>query len=176
MADKALTKEQQKLVEDNHGLIYSFLQSRNLPFDEFYDLAAIGLCAAASGFDPTKGYEFSTYAYKAMASRISVEFRQKRNLRAVPEDKLMYYQAPITSGEWEDFSRWIPCSKGRTDLDALAEIMFEEYIETIPPKAKDILLLSKQGYPHKEIHAKIGCSPQYVSLVRNNFRKYVMQN
>lgn len=140
MADKILTKEQQKLVEDNHGLIYSFLQSRNLPFDEFYDLAAIGLCTAAIGFDPTKGYEFSTYAYRVMASKILIEYRQKRNLRVIPEDKLLYYQTPITSGEQENFSSQISCPEGRTDLDALAKIMFEEYIKTLPPKARDMRL------------------------------------
>ena len=55
-----MTKEQQKLVEENHGLIYSFLAKHNLPIEEYYDLAAIGLCKASITYQNET--TFSTYA------------------------------------------------------------------------------------------------------------------
>ena len=42
-----LNDEQRKLVADNHNLIYQYLIDNNLPQDEYYDIAAIGLCKAA---------------------------------------------------------------------------------------------------------------------------------
>lgn len=39
-----MTKEQQKLVEDNHNLIYLYLKNSNLPVDDYYGIASIGLC------------------------------------------------------------------------------------------------------------------------------------
>ena len=42
-----LTQQQQQLVEDNHKLIYFYLYRNSLSVDEFYDVAAIGLCKAA---------------------------------------------------------------------------------------------------------------------------------
>lgn len=46
-----LTPQQQKLVEDNHNLIYSLAYKKNINLDEFYGDLAIGLCKAALAFD-----------------------------------------------------------------------------------------------------------------------------
>ena len=50
-----LNDEQRKLVADNHNLIYQYLIDNNLPQDEYYDIAAIGLCKAALKYDTAKG-------------------------------------------------------------------------------------------------------------------------
>lgn len=63
----SLNKEQQKLVETNHNLIYSFAKSNNIDVEEFYDVLAIGLCKAALVYDENKGM-FSTLAYKCMSN------------------------------------------------------------------------------------------------------------
>ena len=49
-----MTEEQRKLVEDNHNLIYSFLQKYHLTIDEYYGLAAIGLCKAGKTYNGQK--------------------------------------------------------------------------------------------------------------------------
>lgn len=49
-----MNDEQRKLVENNHNLIYAILHKYNLPIDEYYDVAAIGLCKAAITFDAEK--------------------------------------------------------------------------------------------------------------------------
>ena len=69
--DFKLTKEQQQLVEDNHNLIYSYLNKRHLPIDstfDFYGDAALGLCTAAHIYNPSLGFKFlitnnGTYNY-----------------------------------------------------------------------------------------------------------------
>lgn len=63
---KKLNDKQRKLVEDNHGIIYSYLNSHNLSYDDvedWYGLAAIGLCKAALAYDETRNVKFSTLAY-----------------------------------------------------------------------------------------------------------------
>lgn len=45
-----LNKEQQKLVEDNHNLIYSFAKSRMVDTEEYYDVFAIGLYLSVKGY------------------------------------------------------------------------------------------------------------------------------
>ena len=42
-----LNEYQQKYAEQNHNLIYGILNDKNLSIDEYYDVAAIGLCKAA---------------------------------------------------------------------------------------------------------------------------------
>ena len=45
-----MTEKQKQLVVDNHNLIYSFLHKHGFDEEEFYDLAAIGLCKAAKSY------------------------------------------------------------------------------------------------------------------------------
>lgn len=42
-----MTDYQRQLVTDNHNLIYRFLQKEKLNMEDWYDLAAIGMCKAA---------------------------------------------------------------------------------------------------------------------------------
>ena len=71
---KQLTPEQQKLVTDNHNLIYSLANAKNIDLDEYYDVLAIGLCKAAITFDETKS-KFSTYVYACMYNSYKCELR-----------------------------------------------------------------------------------------------------
>lgn len=71
-----LTQEQSKFVEDNHGLIYSFIHKYKLDIDEWYDLCAIGLIKAVQAYDSEKG-SFSTLAYKCMFNEMTKELVYK---------------------------------------------------------------------------------------------------
>lgn len=52
-----LTQQQQHLVEDNHKLIYFYLYRNSLSVDEFYDVAAIGLCKAAITYNGQQSFQ-----------------------------------------------------------------------------------------------------------------------
>lgn len=74
-----LTAEQKKLVEDNIKLIYFALRKFNYPVEEYYDVAAIGLCEAAEKFDPSKGGKFSPYAVQGIRTRLYQESRKNKS-------------------------------------------------------------------------------------------------
>ena len=82
-----ITEEQKKLAEENHNLIYRFLSKYNLSIDDYYDIAAIGLCKAAMTFDKSKS-KFSTYAFKCMYMIMLHEKRKEKMVRVIPKDKL----------------------------------------------------------------------------------------
>lgn len=65
-----LTAEQKKLVEDNQALIFFALKKFHYPADDFYDLAAIGLCKAAARYDPEKGATFASYAVQSIRNEL----------------------------------------------------------------------------------------------------------
>jgi RNA polymerase sigma factor (sigma-70 family) len=44
-----------KIVEENHDLIYWYLNLKGLTYDDYYDLVAIELCLAVDKYDSTKG-------------------------------------------------------------------------------------------------------------------------
>ena len=85
--NKTLNNAQRKLVEDNHNLIYSFLNSRHLSLDsveDWYGTAAIGLCKAALAFDESRGVKFTTLAYICMDNEVRLTLgKNRKNVTAV---------------------------------------------------------------------------------------------
>lgn len=78
---QTLNEQQRKLVEDNHNLIYSFLNSHHLSLDaveDWYGTAAIGLCKAALIYDESRGSKFSTLAYLCMDNEVKMIMRNNR--------------------------------------------------------------------------------------------------
>lgn len=74
-----LTTEQQRIVEKYHYVIYAFLSKYSLPADDYYDLAAIGLCRAAQSHDPARGCTFFSYAWLCIRGEIGTEYRKQRH-------------------------------------------------------------------------------------------------
>jgi hypothetical protein len=76
--DTPLTKKQAAFAAKHHNLIYSYLKSRNLPLEEFYDIAVFGYLRAVRKYSvrkDLKAYKFSTIAYSCMWSDIGTYFR-----------------------------------------------------------------------------------------------------
>jgi hypothetical protein len=60
-----LSSMQQKLIEDNHHVIYAVLKKYSLPASEYYDVCAERLCLAARSFQGNSDHFFN-YAYTAV--------------------------------------------------------------------------------------------------------------
>lgn len=79
---KILTKEQQKMIEDNIGLVYKFCQTKNIvssfEFDDAIQIASIGLIKAILSYDKDKG-GLSTYAYLCMHTEFLIALRNNKH-------------------------------------------------------------------------------------------------
>ncbi len=63
----------ERLLEENVGLIWSIVRryyGRGTDPDDLYQLGCLGFLKAVRGFDPTLGYQFSTYAVPKIAGEI----------------------------------------------------------------------------------------------------------
>lgn len=69
---EALNSKERKFAEENHGLIYSFLNYYRLSEAEHYDICAIAYLQAVKDWHRKPGlrdkYKFSTIAFKKMES------------------------------------------------------------------------------------------------------------
>lgn len=71
MKNLSLTNEQLAIFEENIGLIYKYvkmripnkLMSNRNKIDEIISELRLALCKAVKGFDTSKGYRFTTYAF-----------------------------------------------------------------------------------------------------------------
>ena len=74
-----LTQEQRDVAEENHSLIYAFLNKKKLSTDNFYDVIVFGYLQAVQKYslreDLKQKYAFSTIAWRAMERSLGDYYR-----------------------------------------------------------------------------------------------------
>lgn len=176
---KQLTTPQQKLVEENHNLIYKYAVSHNLIIEEYYDLLAVGLCKAALSFNNDRGCAFSTVAYKCMENEVGMYWRHLRRDSAIPDDVIISYETPIESKN---------DSKNNTLMDVISDnssiqnivvgkIMSSALISLLSPLEVEIVNGIVSGLTHSEIAKELKCKRQNVSYhlgqIRQKWKLYL---
>ena len=71
-------------IEENIGLVHACaarFRSRGVEYDDLFQAGCVGLCKAADGFDPSRGYAFSTYAVPLILGEIRHVFRDTGTLK-----------------------------------------------------------------------------------------------
>lgn len=103
---KPLTKEQQYFAEENHHLVYAFLNSKGLPEALYYDIVIFAYLCAVQEYCETPDlhrYKFSSLAWKKMQSAVSDYQRylqcQRRAIPVISLDELISNQGEL---RWEE--------------------------------------------------------------------------
>lgn len=152
-----LTLEQQTLVEKNHNLIYAILHKYKLPVDDYYGVAAIGLCNAALAYDPGKG-KFSTFACRVMINELFGEIRREN---AKKRGKRKTISMDSYKGE-----RLVKSIPARDDLEQRAMFLDAiEQIKELPPKQREVVAMLIEGYTYQEISERTGYSCTAVGTI-----------
>lgn len=163
-----LTAQQQKLVEDNIGLVGKVIKDKvhglnNMRFYTYDDLFQIGCIGLSKAAATDKGGIFSTYAYRLIWNEIC--------------DALIYASRRISTEEQiEDFTS--VCIKADED----AGIKFELYDVINKAKSKtspsvamgiDALILMSKGYTAKDIGRQFGKSANNITALVSKAKKYL---
>lgn len=156
-----LTEEQRALVERNHNLIYYVLNGNGWSIEDYYDIAAIGLCRAAITYDESRGNAFSTYACIAIKNKV---FKVMRDSRAKCRSGylLVSLEEPLFDSDGK-----LTVGDTLKDLDGpephadASEIL--GHIEKLRPNERQVLELTIAGYLQREIGEIIGESQVNVS-------------
>ena len=165
---KQLNKTQQKLVEDNHNLIYSFMHKNKLSFDaveDWYGTCAVGLCKAALTYNPDRNVKFNTLAYVCMSNEMKMVFRQQE--KEIKNPLSLQYNLD----EEENISlQDCICSRN----DEIGEIefytVFNKHYDKLNELHKNII--SDKIYTdltQNELRDKYNLSQGYISKIYNKF-------
>ena len=166
-----LTPAQQKLVEDNHNLIYSFLNSQHLPHIDYYDIAAIGLCKAAIHYDQSRSKQttFSTYAYRVMRNEIGQQWRRKQ--KSVKASCSL--NEPISGTEGETALEDILVDPRDHTLDAINLESIVTILKDYDNRYPTILYMTCQGYTQKEIGLRFGLKQTSISRLIKKMKEVI---
>ena len=171
--NQTLNNKQRKLVEENHNLIYSFLNSHCLSIDsvaDWYGTAAIGLCKAALAFDESRGAKFSTLAYICMENEIRQTLRKScKNIEAVIS---FDYEINATNDNCR-LADIIPDNR-----DCYFSIYLNDAVKNatndLSDRDKKILdMVINEGMTNSDVAIKFGLSQPTVSRIRIRFLKKV---
>lgn len=136
--------------------------------EEWYDLAAIGLCKAANTYNNDKS-EFSTYAYKCMYTTIIMEKRKENAMRTIPQNQIVYYENQVNESSKDNdtstFLNYIP-SKQDIENEIISALSLENIENELVGNKKKVFLLLREGYTQCEISKIIGISKQRVSKIK----------
>lgn len=165
-----LTKEQQRKVEENMGLVYKVLGDKLgsqqavgcHTREDLFQIGCIGLCKAVA---TDKGGTFSTYAYKLIWHEIcdALNYANRRRVEIVQEEP--YEEVPMQAEE----------KLAELRLDMFSVIGSAR--RTAPPstiKRLDAMLLMAMGYTCREIGERLGASDNLVTAWVSKARKYLM--
>lgn len=181
-----LTKEQEKLVEDNIKLAYYMankwyarLTNYNLPIDDITSECLLGLTKAALTFKQDKGVKFATYACKVINNAVLMLIRKEkfRNREISPqmdlsieelEEKINYngeklnawYSAERAIAK-DDMNEWLDCE------------VITSTIKKMRDRDKKVLMLSFNGYTQKDIAEIEGITQSYVSRILQKAKKRI---
>mgnify|MGYP001006295940 CR=1 FL=1 len=171
---KTLNDNQRKLVEDNHNLIYSFLNSRHLSLDsveDWYGTAAIGLCKAAMVYDESIGSKFTTLAYICMDNEVR-QIMRKNKKSIIPSVSL---DDAVSGADGCYLSDIIP-----DEHDIMESIYINDALNIAYKKLNErdrliIDMIVNQGLTHDAIAKKFRVSQPTVSRIYCKFLKTIKE-
>ncbi len=140
----------------------------HLDVEQWYDIAAIGLCKAANTYNNDKS-EFSTYAYKCMYTAIIMEKRKENAMRTIPQNQIVYYENQVNESSKENdtstFLNYIP-SKQDIENETISTLSLENIENKLDGNKRKVFVLLKEGYTQSEISKIIGISKQRISKIK----------
>lgn len=169
---KKLNDKQREFITQNHNLIYSFLYANKLDVDDWYDVAAIGLCKSVLMYDNSKS-KFSTYTYKCMWNQVHIEMRKQNAIRRADDNAVLYYDAMLAyndDGDECSFLNLIPDLKYDTGKQAMIRIALYDVFRKLNDKEQSVLRLLARGYRQREVATLTSYSQAYVSRIQKKAR------
>lgn len=173
-----------KIIKDNTGLIFAQLKRFNVMQDpEAQSIGYEALWTAATTYDKSKGYKFSTYAtcciYNALCSYIRT-LNRKRQLEVVSYNSIAYQEdgtkheylellsTNIVDTEQEILQKELYCT-----LNRAIQISYDRLTN---PKHKAVIKVwrdAEYNISNKEVAAAVGVSQPYVNQIINTFKNNI---
>ena len=171
-----MTSEQKQLVIDNHNLIYYILKLHGIDdFDDWYDIAAIGLCNAALSFDDSKG-KFASYACACMEHQLCKEFNKMNRHKRIPTSVLQSLEAEVSDTDGLNLGDMLEGGDPNPEDEIIAKLIYSKLLHILTPTQLEYLEYCMLGYNQFDISKKMGVSRTRVYAIRQQINnKYIKE-
>ena len=145
---KPLTDEQRKLAEENHDLIFAFLQHNHLSESQYYDVVVFGyLCAAQEYCENSKlqQYSFSTVAWRKMRQELS------QYNKYLSRDKRHSTMISIDNDDIESYENYAVSEQDELMKQVEMDLLLHTLATKLPPRKMRIIRMKLAGAKMHEI-------------------------
>lgn len=155
---KQLTEQESAFAAEHHSLIYRYLNERDLPEAEYYDIIVFGyLNGVRKHFrrEDLKQYSFTTIAWSAMNSSYSNYERSKScsknnaQILSIHEPYHSAYALEEMIADAKDYAE-----------ETISAIALKETLQGFEQTEREILKLLMEGYPKAEIRRTLGLTAE----------------
>ena len=174
-----LTAEQKALVEQylSDGYkrvkqcIRTTLRRKVSPqeMDDYIGIAHLALMKAAACFNPNKRMSFMSFANLNICSAIKTELTRQNRDGRLTDKRAQSLEAPI--GENEDM-RIMDILSCNGEITVREKRLIQQYLATLPEKAKTVLRLRINGLDYLTIRKKLGYDTKQMKDVLLALQKY----
>lgn len=168
-----MTEKEKRLVEENHNLIYFYLNRHNLDAEEFYDIAAIGLIEAARTYKEEKA-NFSTYAVFCIGNEIKTEYKKRTLKREIPKSLIMSESQAIGNLE-NTYLTKIKSKTENLEEKICTEDLIKKTMRKLDDRKKKIMIMLIDGYKMSDIAKELNVSHQRVQQIRKDIKKVMLE-
>ncbi len=174
MCEIPLTPEEQIFAARNHNLVYKFLDKKQLPFDEYYDVIIFGYLKSIHRFFTTPGlttYAFTNIAWKGMQNALYNYCRskscQKRN-------------AEIFSLHTTAQAGGLPLEDTLPAADLLMQqleysLLLHDLAKRVSKQQMEIVRMRSSGYNLQDIAARQNTSTKRIRKLLEEVRCVLME-
>ena len=156
--------------EDHLNLAYKIATRWNMPqykfpVEERISVALLALVEASKGFDPSKGYRFSTYAHTTIRNHLHKYGNEhcRPGIRIPRSNKTDRFIPKAEHLDTQDRNDLI-CTKSKNPLlSTQNKELINDILGRCSPQQKIILKEILKGIPQKQIAADLKCSNQHIS-------------
>lgn len=151
MNEVQLTKEHRDFATKWHNLIYTFLNDKGLPEEDYYDIVVFGFLRAVRRYFTElelQKYSFSTIAWQAMQQSLSTHYRaqncQKRHAYMV---SLHSYDGPYSLEE-------VLSAPDKVMAQLETELLLHDLAALASRQQMNVVRMRSAGYNMREIARK----------------------
>lgn len=159
-------EEKNKLAEDNIALVHSIINKRfgnksitKEDRENYIGEGIVGLVKAINKFDASKGFAFSTFAYKCINGEISMYItKQKCQKRKVDAECKASIDNKVPRCEELEYNDWLMDARDEYSSLEEQEHLLEMLEKTKIKDIKTIVTKKAEGYKNNEIAKMIGAN------------------
>ena len=167
-----LTEDERKIAEENHKLIYFFINYFKVDEEEYYDLFAIDYLKCIKSWDKTKG-SLSALLSRAFSNRIKAENRKHRTRKRLEENYMISLNELVFKEDSDLTLEDMIASS--TNVEEIFEL--NEALNFFMQNEVTRLLII--GYSQKEIAEKLNYAQptisKKVSSLKNEFNNKILK-